>query len=380
MPRKISPQNDHGKIRLRWSHKGKRYSLAPVPGGEFGNAQDMRRAETVAALISADIAMGSFDLTLARYGGGLREAQRGIDDAQERLKELRQQRGQADLREIWEKYRDFKAPQLAPTTLKIDYGRRMAIWGHLESTRLSEAVAIRDWIVAHKSPAQAKKILQNLNAACEWAGKSELIETNPFKGMAGEIGGKHDEDEINPFTPGERDRIIAAFQADPFYSHYAPLVQFIFFTGCRPSEAIAIQWGDLRGDKLTLQRTFSDGEMGQRLKTQKKRTIALNQKAIAAVKTSKANPNGVDQASHFIFASPHGLVVDWHNFANRGWRHILAGLPEIEYRNPKQMRHTFLTERVLAGDSPADLARYCGNSPGTIYKHYLGASRDYSPG
>lgn len=372
MAKQINPQNDHGGIRLRWSVKGKRYSLVPVPGGIFGAPGDMKRAVTVANLISADVAMGQFDPTLVKYGGGLRETQRGLDEAQERLKEIRQKRAGADLKEIWEKYRDFKAPQLAPTTLKIDYGRRMNFFGKLESTRLSEATAIRDWIAANKSPTQARKILNNLNAACEWAGKSGLIETNPFKGMGADILSHQDGGEINPFTPKERDLIIAAFQ-ESAYAHYWRLVAFLFFAGARPSEAIPLEWGDLRENRLTFQKTFSDGEMSGRLKTQKKRTITLGDRALLAVGEK-------NHESDLIFPSPHGGLIDWHNFANRAWSGVLGSLPEIEYRNPKQMRHSFITERILAGDSPADVSRYVGNSPGTIYRNYLGFSRDYSPG
>jgi integrase len=370
--KKIIPQNDKGTIRLRWSFKGKRYSLVPVTGGRWDNALDRKRAEAIANLISADIAMGQFDPTLAKYGGGLKEAQRGLDDAQERLKELRQQRAGTDLRELWEKYKAFKAPQLAPTTLAIDYGRRMeALFTALPQCRLDQAVEVRDWLIANTTTEQGKKILQNLSACCNWAVKSELIETNPFQGMAGEIHVKHDGEEINPFNPLEKEAIIGAFYSDRYYSHYGRLVDFLFATGCRPSEAIPLEWGDLRGQRLTFQRTFSDGQLSQRLKTQKKRLILLNERALAAVNHHRENS--------LIFPSPKGTFIDWHNFANRAWPHILGLFPEIEYRNPKQTRHTFITERILAGDSPADVSRYVGNSPGTIYKNYLGFTRDYSP-
>jgi integrase len=43
--------------------------------------------------------------------------------------------------------------------------------------------------------------------------------------------------------------IIEAFERD--FPFYAPLVKFCFFTGCRPSEAIAVEWKDLRGKRLT---------------------------------------------------------------------------------------------------------------------------------
>jgi integrase len=48
--------------------------------------------------------------------------------------------------------------------------------------------------------------------------------------------------DINPFTREERDVIIRRFEESNHYSYYAPLVKLLFFTGCRPSEAIALQW------------------------------------------------------------------------------------------------------------------------------------------
>ena len=48
--------------------------------------------------------------------------------------------------------------------------------------------------------------------------------------------------DINPFSKEERDLIIQNFEGDRFYSYYTSYVQFLFFTGCRPSEAVALSW------------------------------------------------------------------------------------------------------------------------------------------
>lgn len=373
--RPITPKNNNGAIRIRFRLAGQQFSFNPIPGGHYDDPDDLKAALAIATQIEGDIRTGNFDPTLAKYGP-TQSIQRGIDQANQALKELRHKRQGADLWELWKKYREFKAPQLAPSTLAIDYGRRMAFLEGLDC-RVTDAVEVRDWIVANKPPAQGKRILRLLTACCEWACNSGLIEINPFVGLAAEIRVKAEEGEINPFTPTERDTVIAAFESSPYFAHYAPLVRFLFATGCRPSEAIPLRFSDLKGDKLTFQRTYSEGQLSNRLKTQKKRTIRLNESALLAVQASKVNdPN---KAGLLIFSAPQGGFIDWHNFANRAWASVLGSLPEIEYRNPKQMRHSFITERILAGDSPADVSRYVGNSPGTIYRNYLGFSRDYSP-
>ncbi len=81
----------------------------------------------------------------------------------------------------------------------------------------------------------------HLSACCKWAKKSGLIEADPFYGMASEIKLKkvsNEEVEIDPFSREERDRIIAAFKGNRYYKRYAPLVEFLFLNGCRPSEAL----------------------------------------------------------------------------------------------------------------------------------------------
>jgi integrase len=373
MGKQINPVNNNGSIRIRFTLKGKTYTFNPVPGGEYKNSDDMRAAKAIAVQIEGDIRTGNFDQTLAKYGH-IQSIQKGIDQAQADLKELRDRQTGLKLVDLWERYAKFKKPLVAPSTFKVDFGRRMN-WLRGTDYTTNDAIAVRDLLITTKPPKQARKILNHLAAACRWGIESGLMETNPFEGMAGNVPTlPTDEDtEINPFTPQEKGAVIAAFEAHPVYCCYAPLVRFLFATGCRPSEAIAIQWGDVKGDRLTFQRTYSEGEISPRLKTQKKRTIKLNQEAIAAIQSSKTNGD-------LVFPSPKGSLIDWNNFAVRAWRDVLKTLPEIGYRNPKQTRHTFITERVLMGDSPVNIARYCGNSPGTIYRNYLGASRDYSPG
>jgi integrase len=54
--------------------------------------------------------------------------------------------------------------------------------------------------------------------------------------------GDLEDTDINPFSLEERDRIIQAFKADRYYKFYAPLIEFLFMTGCSPSAAVALQW------------------------------------------------------------------------------------------------------------------------------------------
>jgi integrase len=179
-----------------------------------------------------DILSENFDLTLAKYKPQV--ALSTVTPISE---------PQPSLAELWEKYTEFKTPSLSPSIIAKDYVRIENCINLLPAKFPRDAIAIRDWLIANKTPDATKRVLTQLSACCDWATKSQLIADNPFEDMAADIRvpkGYDEDTDINPFSVGERDRIIAAFKGDCYYRYYAPLIEFLFLTGCRPSEAIAL--------------------------------------------------------------------------------------------------------------------------------------------
>ncbi len=211
--------------------------------------------------------------------------------------------------------------------------------------------------------------------------KSGLIDTNPFQGMAVEIklskGRESEATDIHSFTREEREQIIQAFKSSRYYSHYAPLIEFLFFTGCRPSEAIALQWKHINDKFITIEQaiTYSETGLAQKsgLKTQERRRFPINgqlRSLLNLIKPEDLAPND------YLFPSPEGKFIDLNNFRNRAWRAVLESLPGIEYRKLYQTRHTFITLCLEADIDAKDVARWVGNSPEVIYRHYAGNKRD----
>lgn len=160
----------------------------------------------------------------------------------------------------------------------------------------------------------------------------------------------------------------------------APFVKFLFATGCRPSEAVALQWGDINLNKnfLTFQRSYTISEDGlkmkQGLKTQKKRKFPFNEGHSLKLLLESIKPEN-PQPEQLVFPSPTGKVIDFHNFNVRAWNKILEGLPDIKYRKPYQTRHTFITLAINEATVPT-VARLVGNSPEMIFRHYVGNITD----
>jgi integrase len=185
-----------------------------------------------------------------------------------------------------------------------------------------------------------------------------------------------EEADIDPFSPQERDRLIAYFYAQK--SHYAKLIEFLFRTGCRPSEAIALEYGHIAEGypSITFQQAITMSENGlklkQGLKTQKKRVFPCGdgmKKFLASIDCDDGDRSGL------IFTSPQGKFVDVQNLSAREFKPALKELG-IKERNIYQTRHSYITFCIASGIPVVDVAKLVGNSPEIIYKHYSGGNKD----
>lgn len=375
--------SSNGRLQLRFSYGGKRHYITT---GYPDTAEHRRLAEIKAKEIEKDILYERFDPNnLDKY-----KPKAALSTVTPVTPIHKQQPSLADL---WGKYTDYKRPSLSPSTLAKDFVRvSRCIDLKLPSKSLSEAVAIRDWLIANKTPNATKRLLTQFHACCDWAVKSHLIRENPFTGMAADIKtpkGSSEDTDIVPFTLEERDRIINAFRIDRYYSYYTSFIEFLFLTGCRPSEAVALQWKYISPDcrLIRFEQAVVISEQGlvckKGLKTQKKRSFPANDKLAELLKSIR--PETV-QGEEKVFPSPENHWIDIHNLTNRAWRTVLSKLDGIEYRKLYQTRHTFITAALeTAVQKPdgtvkmldaKDVARLVGTSPKMIYEHYAGQTRE----
>jgi integrase len=352
--------NSHDRLQLRFRFGGKRRYISL---GLSDTLLHRRFAELKAAEIEQDILKEKFDPTLEKYKSAGDREKIALTSSIEASK--------LQLDRLWEKYSEFKKPQVSPSTYAKDFQRYRNHIAAFPSQSLDEASAIRDWLLTHKTVSTAKRCLTQLKACCKWSIKEGLIETNPFDLMTISLPKGTDEDaDVNPFSKQERDLIIQTFESDRYYSYYTPYVKFLFFTGCRPSEAIALTWKHITKSAIKFEQAIVMSESGlvckEGLKTQKKRDFPIN----AEVKEilQKIRPSSAKSDS-LIFTSRRGKFLDHHNFSNRAWKSILkkCGIP---YRKSYQTRHTFITMCVEAHFNSTAIGRWTGTSGKMIDKHY----------
>jgi integrase len=169
-------------------------------------------------------------------------------------------------------------------------------------------------------------------------------------------------------------------------------VKFLFFTGCRPSEAIALQWKHI-GDKfITIEQAVTVSSTGvalkKGLKTQSQRRFPINNQLREMLESIKPIHCKLDE---FLFKSKKGGIIDFGDFLHHAWRgyknrhgsHIDGILTNLvkqgivsEYRKPYQCRHTFITLCLETDIDAKDVAKWVGNSPEVIYKHYAGKNEN----
>lgn len=377
-----SVESAQGRLRIRFRVNGqqKAFSL-----GLADTSENRVRGEAIARQMHLDLLANNFDTTLNKYKPHTHLA----------VIEAFKPKPEIDLLSLWGKYTEFRSKQVEATTLAKNYARVANHIKNLPSNSLEDAVEIRDFLITNKSAYTTKRILTQLNACCNWGLKSKLIKSNPFNNMAGEIQltkNSMEAIDIDPFSKAEREVIIEAFRAHPKYKCYAPFVEFLFLTGCRTSEAIALKWKHINSDCSRI--TFSEavvnipsGKVRKGLKNQDKRIFPCNKQLQSFLLSIK--PSDLDTEKS-VFTSIKGNDVNpctfnalcWHGSKHQGKEYVgivkqLAQEGKIDHYRPQyQTRHTFITLCIDAGIDAKDVARWVGNSPEVIYKHYAGNKRD----
>ena len=234
-----------GRLRLRLPRQlygGKQKYLTLGLDDSPGNR---KIAEAKVKQIESDIACEGFDYTLNKYRPSHARLVVPTTVTPENL----------NLSQLWEKYMTYKTPISSPKTVLDSYA---PIGKHFASAPQSLALPleIKNYLLETTTEQMARRCLMHLSAACKWAIANELLSTNPFAGMYLELAKpKYKlEEQANPFTYQERDRIIEAFQTHNAgkkgisYSYYTNFVKFLFYTGCRPSEAVGLRWKHINDD------------------------------------------------------------------------------------------------------------------------------------
>lgn len=256
--------------------------------------------------------------------------------------------------------------------------------------------------------------LQRLSACCKWAIDKGKIQKDPFEEHLKKITKTDDPDtKPDPFSYEAMEKICQAYREHPVFCRYADLIEFLFRTGFRTGEAVALQWNDVDFNKneVFVRRTMTFAgkvhELRNTTKTKKSRKFPLKDPEVIDILRKLWSPN--KKGTDFVFQEPEGghvkrysLSYSWHGYkkdcppsneTEKSYRtgivHELSRLSEDEggidrYRPLYNTRHTYITlviEHLVTTDrhsmgNLANIASNVGNSTTILLKHYFGKSAD----
>ncbi len=340
--------------------------------------ENRKIAEAKARQAELDITSGNFDFSWNKYR--IFNHLTVLPSYQEE-----QPRPALSLTELWDKYVAYKTPICSPKTVIDSYvpmGRHFAN----APQALDQPLEIRSYLLGATTEQMTRRCLMNLSAACKWGVKKGLLATNPFDGMYLELAKpKYKiEEQANPFTAQERDRIIQAFQTHNAgkkgisYSYYTNFVKFLFYTGCRPSEAVGLRWKHLSDDcaKITFTEAIvrAGGKPLSRETTKTKKTRKFSCTNTLQTLLLSIRPENYDPEV-LVFPNREGNPINYNDFGRRAWKTVTK-LVNLDKKNgmtttPYNCRDTFITLQALQGNSCDTIARWVGNTPEVLRKHYI---------
>jgi integrase len=207
---------------------------------------------------------------------------------------------------------------------------------------------IRQWV--NDSPLSKKRldnILVPVRGAFRQAVEDGLIETNPLADFRIRRVQKV-ESKIDPFTPAEVSA-LAKGELGELWAAWA-------WTGLRSGEVIGLEWGDvdLAGGRLHIRRAVRVGRTKSPKTQSGHRTVALLPGARTALER-------IESREGPVFRNPN-TGRGWHEdrALARAFRKACEAVG-VRYRYPYQLRHTFASWALSAGENPAWVAKQMGH-------------------
>lgn len=314
------------------------------------------------------------------------------------------------LSETWNEYCDWKLAtgQLQQTTYQSRYRRTFQnqLKPYLDQEITKDLInqLANELMLADNYKPNLKKLFNTLIEMGERATRQGNLSNNFFLDLK-DINIRVDkkshqlqqEEDFRAFSIKERDIIVETFYKSnrEIEVQIAPLIEFLFLTGCRLGEAFAFKWKDVKSDwivfdesystecKLTkttktdtirIFRTTGYTKLLALLDTVREQRISLTPNDCIFLKKNNKPYTRLDLSALWLGADKSKRGINYY-YDGVVTRLVKSGLV-AQYLKPSATRHTFITLQAQNGVDLKLLADSCGNSIDVIYNHYLGQNRD----
>ncbi|KAF0255870.1 Arm DNA-binding domain-containing protein [Pseudomonas putida] len=244
------------------------------------------------------------------------------------------------------------------------------MFGDLSLGELNKKV-IRDQLSDYQvSNSRLTTVQTCFRSALNDAVEDEIIESNPLSGWAYKNREEiKEEDDVDPFTREEQEALLRAARGETWAQ-----LQFAFWTGLRPSELIALEWGDIdwiAGEIRIVRAKTRAAKVPESTKTaSSRRTVKLLGPAREAL---------LKQKELTFLAGKHVFL---NTITGEPWRHAgyiyrVIWVPAmkkagVRWRRPYQSRHTYASMMLSAGENPMWVAQQMGHKDWTMIAKVYG--------
>lgn len=188
--------------------------------------------------------------------------------------------------------------------------------------------------------------------------------------------------EMRALSPDEARKVITAARGD----HWEAFWLVLLALGLRPGEAAALQWQDVNGDRLNIQRSLTPAYRGawslHEPKTARSRRVVIMPPLVVAAlgahkrrQAAEKLAAGAPYQSHgFVFAMADGSPVHPEALAKGPFLRLLkaAGVPVVRLYD---LRHTSASLALASGEHPKIVSERLGHSSTTmtmdVYSHVM---------
>lgn len=283
---------------------------------------------------------------------------------------------------------DYTRNRLQPTTLeeytKSVHSRLIPAFGELALCEFKRVHAI-EWVSQfHVTTKTLSNHLLPLRCVLADAADREVIPSNPLHGWSPKGSKKSSKrDEIDPFQPKEINAILnkakELSKKDMRWETIYNIIVLVSRTGVRPSEWQGLEWSnvDFINNKIRIRGACVNGHAKETKTEAGNRDIEADKEVMRALKLQKKYTYLEGKR---VFHNPNtGKPWTGNKMRETFWQPLLK-MAGIRYRYPNQLRHSWATMALAAGENAQWVAYQLGHTDWTFtVKTYTRFVREFFP-
>jgi integrase len=284
------------------------------------------------------------------------------------------------LADFYNEYRSLVEERLVSNTIAAyDRAWRKRVERSLGELRLAELSALvisrarASWDCSESTKKEALALLSRL---LDLAVMGDLIPSNACKSLPRSRGKANDADPVSrALSDVQVARMLALAEFHPFAQRS---LAGLAFTGLRLGELVGLRWEDVDAGRglITVRRTYSPNGNGKlEIRTTKSghvRSVPILNELVPWLEQSQ------QAGFEHVFTGVRGGPFDSGNLSRAlKWpkiREQIATFPDGRELRFHDLRHTFLTRLVRAGNSPQNIQRVAGHASITTTELYTRSS------